>query len=272
MDISLQKLDIPSAVLLMIKGGYKLTDFNKKIAVVTGSSRGIGRAIAVSLADEGAKVVVNFINNKDKAKDVVEEIEKSHGEALAIQADVSQPEEVRMMKDTINTQFGPVDILVNNAGIHQHLKSWELSSNDWDRVLGVNLTGVFNCTKAFSEDMIKNKWGRIVNISSVIAFIGTDHEVHYAASKGGVISATKSLALELAPYNIRVNAVSPGYIETDMTKFSNEEEKRFYLEKIPLKRLGDPMEIADCVVFLSSDKSSYITGQVIQVNGGLAFP
>ena len=254
------------------KGGPYITEINGKIALVTGSSRGIGKATAITLANEGAKVVVNYIKNKEKAQEVVSQIQENGGEAISVLADVSQVQNVEKMKNEVEEVLGPVNILVNNAGIHQHLKSWELSSDDWNRVLGVNLTSVFNCTKAFSQDMIKKKWGRIVNISSVVAFIGTDHEVHYAASKGGVISATKSLALELAPYNIRVNCVSPGYIETDMTKFSNEEEKQFYLEKIPLKRLGNPREIADCVVFLCSHRSSYITGTVIQVNGGLAFP
>jgi 3-oxoacyl-[acyl-carrier protein] reductase len=226
----------------------------------------------MALAREGAKVVVNYEKSREKARDVVNQISESGGEAIAIQADVSQIQEVEKMKKEIEENLGPVSILVNNAGIHQHLKSWELSSEDWNRVMGVNLTGVFNCIKAFTPHMMEEKWGMIVNISSVIAHIGTDHEVHYAASKGGVVSATKSLALELAPYKIRVNAVSPGYIETDMTKFESEEEKQFYLQKIPLKRLGNPSEIADCVVFLCSERSSYITGQVIQVNGGLAFP
>jgi 3-oxoacyl-[acyl-carrier protein] reductase len=249
-----------------------MTDLKNKIALVTGSSRGIGSATALALAEEGAKVVVNYEKNKEKAEDVVNQIKEKGGEAISFCADVSKSFDVENMKNKIEEHMGSVDILVNNAGIHQHLKSWELSSDDWSRVLGVNLTSVFNCSKTFTPHMIQEKWGKIVNISSVIAYIGTDHEVHYAASKGGVVSTTKSLALELAPYNIRVNAVSPGYIETDMTKFSNEDEKRFYLEKIPLKRLGDPGEIADCVVFLCSNKSSYITGQVIQVNGGLAFP
>jgi 3-oxoacyl-[acyl-carrier protein] reductase len=226
----------------------------------------------MALAREGAKVVVNYEKSREKARDVVNQISESGGEAIAIQTDVSQIQEVEKMKKEIEENLGQVSILVNNAGIHQHLKSWELSSEDWNRVMGVNLTGVFNCIKAFTPHMMEEKWGMIVNISSVIAHIGTDHEVHYAASKGGVVSATKSLALELAPYKIRVNAVSPGYIETDMTKFESEEEKQFYLQKIPLKRLGKPSEIADCVAFLCSERSSYITGQVIQVNGGLAFP
>jgi 3-oxoacyl-[acyl-carrier protein] reductase len=253
-------------------GGSNMNELKGKIALVTGSSRGIGSATALALAREGAKVIVNYEKNKEKALGVVNQISEIGREVMAIQADVSKASDVDEMKKEVEERMGHVNILINNAGIHQHLKSWELSSEDWSRVMGVNLTGVFNCVKAFTPHMMEEKWGKIVNISSVIAHIGTDHEVHYAASKGGVVSATRSLALELAPYKIRVNAVSPGYIETDMTKFESEEEKQFYLEKIPLKRLGDPVEIADCVVFLCSKRSSYITGQVIQVNGGLAFP
>lgn len=249
-----------------------MSEIKGKIALVTGSSRGIGRACALALAREKAVVAVNYVKNIEKAKETVSMIDEIGGETVVIKADVSNPKEVELMKEKINNFVGPVDILVNNAGIHQHLKTWELSSNDWNRIIGVNLTGVFNCSKAFSQDMISKKWGRIVNIASIIADIGTDHEIHYAASKGGVVSTTKSLALELAPYNITVNAVSPGYIKTDMTKFSSEEEKQFYLDKIPLKRLGEPNEIADSVVFLCSDRASYITGQVLHVNGGLAFP
>lgn len=248
-----------------------MSDIKGKIALVTGSSRGIGRAVALALAGEGDKVVVNYMKNKEKAKEVATLIKEEGGEALVVKADVSNYQDVERMKNKVQEGFGDVQILVNNAGIHQHLKSWELSNEDWDRVIGINLTGVFNCAKAFASDMISKKWGRIVNISSVIAYIGTDHEIHYAASKGGVVSATKSLALELAPYNIRVNAVSPGYIQTDMTKFSSEEERRFHLEKIPLRRLGEPSEIADAVVFLCSERASYITGQVLHVNGGMAF-
>ncbi|UCF07480.1 MAG: beta-ketoacyl-ACP reductase [Thermoplasmata archaeon] len=248
-----------------------MTGLKGKTAVVTGSSRGIGRACALELAGEGAVVAVNYEKNKDKARETVTLIDELGGEAVVIPADVSSPEEVEKMKNKIHDFVGPVDILVNNAGIHQHLKSWELSFKDWNRVLGVNLSGVFNCSKAFAPDMMERKWGRIVNISSVIAYIGTDHEVHYAASKGGVVSVTKSLALELAPYSITVNAVSPGYIETDMTTFSSEEEKKFYIGKIPLGRLGQPKDIAHAVVFLCSDSATYITGETIHVNGGLAF-
>lgn len=242
-----------------------------KVALVTGSSRGIGRATALVLAIEGAKVVVNYEKNKEKAEVVVAELKENGAEAISIKADVSNPQDVENMKNIIFQEMGEVSILVNNAGIHQHLKTWELSHEDWDRVIGVNLSGVFNCSKAFAPEMISKNWGKIVNISSVIAYIGTDHEIHYAASKGGVVSATKALALELAPYNVNVNAVAPGYIETDMTKFSNEKERQYYLKQIPIGRLGSPSEIADCVVFLCSEKSAYITGQTLHVNGGLAF-
>jgi 3-oxoacyl-[acyl-carrier protein] reductase len=249
-----------------------MTGIKGKTALVTGSSRGIGRACALELAREGAVVAVNYVKNKDKARETVSMIGEIGGEAVVIPADVASFEEVEKMKIKIHEFVGPVDILVNNAGIHQHLKSWELSSKDWDRVIGVNLGGVFNCSKAFAPDMMERKWGRIVNISSVIAYLGTDHEVHYAASKGGVLSATKSLALELASHGITVNAVSPGYIETDMTKFESEEEKKYYLGKVPLARLGQPEDIAHAVVFLCSNASTYITGENINVNGGLAFP
>lgn len=249
-----------------------MTGIKGKTALVTDSSRGIGRACALELAKEGAVVAVNYVKNKDKARETVSMIDELGGEAVVIPADVAKPEEVEQMKIKIHEFVGPVDILVNNAGIHQHLKSWELSIEDWDRVIGVNLGGVFNCSKAFAPDMMEKKWGRIANISSVIAYLGTDHEVHYAASKGGVLSATKSLALELAPHGITVNAVSPGYIETDMTKFENEEEKKYYLGKVPLARLGQPEDIAHAVIFLCSNAATYITGENINVNGGLAFP
>jgi len=249
-----------------------MTGIKGKTALVTGSSRGIGRACALELAREGAVVAVNYVKNKEKARETVSMIDELGGEAVVVPADVASFGEVEKMKFKIHDFVGPVDILVNNAGIHQHLKSWELSNEDWDRMIGVNLTGVFNCSKAFTPDMMKKKWGRIVNISSVIAYLGTDHEIHYAASKGGVLSATKSLALELASHGITVNSVSPGYIETDMTKFGSEEEKKYYLGKIPLARLGQPEDIAHAVVFLCSDAATYITGENINVNGGLAFP
>ena len=232
-----------------------MKDLEGRTALVTGASRGIGRATAISLAREGASVVVNYLNSDAKARDVVREIRSAGGEAIAVRADVSDIKQVRKMRAAITSKFGEAEILVNNAGIHQHLKSWELGIADWEKVIGTNLTSIFNTANVFAPDMKSARWGRIVNVASVIAYLGTDHEVHYAASKGGAVSATKALALELAPYGVRVNAVAPGYIDTDMTKFSSEKERRFNLAKIPMGRLAEPSEIADAVVFLWSEKA-----------------
>jgi len=244
-------------------------DLNGKKAVVTGASRGIGRGCAIALARCGCDVVVNFEKNAKLAAEVENEIKDLGRAAVAVKADVSDEEDVKKLFETSTASLGKIDILVNNAGIHQHLKHWELPKKDWDRVINVNLTSAFLCSKLFSEQMKVQKSGKIVNISSVIAYIGTDHEVHYAASKAGIVGLTKSLALELAPYNINVNAVAPGYIKTDMTKFNSPEEEAKYLATIPLGTLGEPEDIANTVAFLCSEESSYITGEVIHVNGGL---
>jgi 3-oxoacyl-[acyl-carrier protein] reductase len=244
-------------------------DLSDKKAVVTGASRGIGRGCALVLARSGCDVVVNYEKSTEKAAEVVEEITGLGREAVAVQADVSNEDQVQKLFDESTEALGKIDILINNAGIHQHLPHWELPKKDWDRVINVNLTSAFMCSKAFSEGMKTRKNGKIVNISSVIAYIGTDHEVHYAASKAGLVGLTKSLALELAPFNINVNSVAPGYIRTDMTKFNSPDEEAGYLKTIPLGVLGEPEDIANAVAFLCSDESSYITGEVIHVNGGL---
>jgi 3-oxoacyl-[acyl-carrier protein] reductase len=244
-------------------------DFKAKIAVVTGASRGLGRATAIKLAEGGCDIIVNFEKNVEGAKEVVGLIRDMGREVHAVQADVADEEAVTRLYDESMDAFGKIDILVNNAGIHQHLKSWELSRTDWERVIGVNLTGGFLCSKAFTPQMKERRSGKIVNISSVIGYMGTDHEVHYASSKSGLLGLTKSLALELAPYNINVNAVAPGYIKTDMTKFASEEEEEKYLATIPLGMLGEPEDIGNTVAFLCSEEASYITGEVIHVNGGL---
>jgi 3-oxoacyl-[acyl-carrier protein] reductase len=242
----------------------------KKIALVTGASRGIGRGIALEMAREGADVIVNYSSSKTKANEVVRSIEALGRRAIAAEADVSNPQEVAAMRRLVLTEFGSVDILVNNAGIHHHLKSWEIDLTEWKRVLAVNLDGVFQCTNAFNPEMRAKKWGRIVNISSIDALRGTDHEAHYGSSKAALLGLTKSLALELAPYNITVNAIAPGLIETDMTAWATGEQGRLALEKIPLGRIGQPADVGRVAVFLASDMADFITGQTIHVNGGEA--
>jgi len=242
----------------------------KKVALVTGASRGIGRAIALGMAQEGANVVVNYLHSEEKANEVARGISQYGREALVVKADVSSPSEVERMRKLTLEKFAGVDILVNNAGTHHHLKSWEMDLAEWKRVLSVNLDGVFLCTKAFNPEMRAKKWGRIINISSIVGFTGTDHEAHYAASKAALIGLTKSLALELAQYGVTVNAVAPGWIETDMTSGMTAEDRKKGLELIPLRRIGRPEDIAYTTVFLASDLASFITGQTIHVNGGEA--
>jgi len=243
---------------------------SNKVALVTGGSRGIGRAIALEMAREGADVVVNYASSEAKANEVARIISESGRQVLVVRADVSRADQVEAMRKLVLERFSGVDILVNNAGVHHHLKSWEIDDDEWKRVLDVNLNGVFLCSRAFSREMRAKRWGRIINISSIIAFIGTDHEAHYGASKAAVVGLTKSLALELAPYNITVNAIAPGLIDTDMTAGTTPEERKNALELIPLGRIGQPTDIAYAAVFLASDRASFITGQTLNVNGGEA--
>jgi 3-oxoacyl-[acyl-carrier protein] reductase len=241
-----------------------------KTALVTGSSRGIGRGCALVLAKYGCNVVVNYVESAEKAKEVAREIKGLGSESLVVKADVSQEQDVRSMIESTVSTFGRIDILVNNAGIHQHLKTWELSLEDWNRVVATNLTGVFLCSREAVIHMKEVKSGSLVNISSCVAFTGTDHEIHYASTKAGILGFTKSLALEAASYNIRVNAVAPGFFATDMVlPLITDEEKKALEAGIPLGRLGNPEDIGEAVAFLASDKAQYITGQILHVNGGL---
>ncbi|MGA3108434.1 MAG: 3-oxoacyl-ACP reductase family protein [Candidatus Bathyarchaeia archaeon] len=244
---------------------------SEKLALVTGSSRGIGRGIALELAREGANVVVNYKNQKEKAVEVARSIEALGRRSLVVKADVSNQKEVLAMRDIVMSEFKEgVDILVNNAGIHHHLKSWEIDEDEWRRIMAVNVDGVFRCTKAFTHEMRIRKWGRVINISSIDAFTGTNHEAHYGTSKAALLGLTRSLALELAPYNITVNTIAPGWFDTDMTSGTVGEERKKALEKIPMGRMGRPQEVGFVAAFLASEKASFITGQTIHINGGEA--
>lgn len=240
-----------------------------KIAVVTGASRGIGKAIALKLAAEGAKVVVNYAGNAKAAQEVVAAIAEQGGEAMYCQCDVADGAAVEaMMKQTVE-RFGRIDILVNNAGITRDTLLMRMKESDWDEVMATNLKGVFLCTKAVTRLMMKQKYGRIVNLTSVVGLTGNAGQANYAAAKAGVIGFTKSTARELASRGITVNAVAPGFISTDMTAVLSENVKEEMLKGIPLARLGEPEDIAKAVSFLVSDLASYITGQTINVDGGM---
>jgi len=242
---------------------------NDSVAIVTGSGRGIGRAIALELAVAGAKVVVNYAGRVDKAEETVRLIREAGGECLAVQADVSQTTEVdRLIKTTLD-HFGKIDILVNNAGITRDSLLLRMKEADWDAVLATNLKGVFLCTKAVSKGMLKQRSGVIVNISSVVGLSGNAGQANYAAAKAGIIGFSKSIAKEFASRGIRVNAVAPGYISTDMTETLAEGMQAEVLRAIPLGRLGKPEDVAKLVRFLVSPEASYITGQTLCVDGGM---
>jgi len=242
---------------------------NDRVAIVTGSGRGIGRAIALELAVAGAKVVVNYAGRVDKAEETVALIREAGGECLAIQADVSQTTDVdRLIKTTLD-HFGRIDILVNNAGITRDSLLLRMKEADWDAVLATNLKGVFLCTKAVSKGMLKQRSGVIVNISSVVGLSGNAGQANYAAAKAGIIGFSKSIAKEFASRGIRVNAVAPGYISTDMTEGLAEGMHSEVLRAIPLGRLGKPEDVAKVVRFLVSPEASYITGQTLCVDGGM---
>lgn len=242
---------------------------NGRVALVTGASRGIGKATALALARAGANVVVNCVSRLAEAEAVVAEIEALGQKAAAYRADVSQVEEAQALVDFTLATFGRLDILVNNAGITRDSLLLRMRDEDWDAVLGVNLRGTFNCTRAAARPMVKARWGRIINISSVIGLTGNVGQANYAAAKAGIIGFTKAVARELGSRNITVNAVAPGYIVTEMTGGLPEEIKERLRERIALGRFGVPEEVADVVVFLASEMARYITGQVIVVDGGM---
>ncbi|MEQ6356361.1 3-oxoacyl-[acyl-carrier-protein] reductase [Lysinibacillus sp. M3] len=240
-----------------------------KVAVVTGASRGIGRAIALKLANEGAKVVVNYSGSQAKAEEVVAMIQENGGEAIAVQASVSKTEEVTALMDATVKTFGSLDILVNNAGITRDNLLMRMKEDEWDDVLDTNLKGVFLCTKAVTRQMMKQRAGRIINISSIVGVAGNAGQANYVAAKAGVIGLTKTTAKELASRNILVNAIAPGFIETEMTDQLPEDIKQGMLTQIPLAKLGQPEDIAKAVTFLASDDASYMTGQTLHIDGGM---
>lgn len=240
-----------------------------KAVLVTGASRGIGREVALELAREGANVAVNYAGSEAKAAEVAEEIRAMGREAIVIQANVSNSEAVEaMVKETIEA-FGKLDILVNNAGITKDNLIMRMKESDWDDVMDINLKGVFLCTKAVTRQMMKQRSGRIINISSIVGVSGNAGQANYVAAKAGVIGLTKTTAKELASRGITANAVAPGFITTDMTDKLNEETKAEMLKQIPLAKLGEPSDIAKTVAFLASEDSRYMTGQTLHIDGGM---
>ena len=241
----------------------------EKTALVTGASRGIGRAAALELAKAGAKVAVNFAGNRTAAEEVVSMIEATGGQAMLVQADVGNAADVEAMIKAVVERFGRIDILVNNAGITRDNLIMRMKEEDWDAVIHTNLKGIFNCTKVVSKLMMKQRYGRIINMASVVGVMGNAGQANYAAAKAGVIGFTKSMAKELASRNITVNAVAPGYISTDMTANLPEQARLELQSQIPLQRLGNPEDVAAAVLFLVSPGADYITGQTIHVDGGM---
>jgi 3-oxoacyl-[acyl-carrier protein] reductase len=240
-----------------------------KVAVVTGAGRGIGRAIALKLAQLGASIVIDYRSSAKEAEELISEIRNNGGKAEMVQADVSSFEEAEKVIKFAVESFGKLDILVNNAGITKDTLLLRMKEEDFSKVLDVNLKGVFNCTKHASAIMLKQKSGRIINISSVIGLIGNAGQANYAAAKAGIIGFTKSIAKELGSRGITVNAIAPGFITTDMTEVLSDKVKEKLLENVPLKRLGSPEDVANLAAFLASENASYITGQVINVDGGM---
>ncbi|NSW88860.1 3-oxoacyl-[acyl-carrier-protein] reductase [bacterium] len=242
---------------------------NGKIALVTGGSRGIGSSICLELAKAGATVIINYSNSKDSASKVLEEIKNNNGSGEIIGFDVSDSSLVDQSIKGLIEKYDKIDILVNNAGITRDSLFMRMKEDQWDEVFEINIKGVFNCTKNVVRTMVKNQYGKIINITSVVGEMGNPGQVNYSSTKSGLIGFTKSLAKELGGKNINVNAVSPGFIETEITDVLSDTIKNKYKEIIPLSRFGKAEDVAKAVLFLASDDSSYITGEVLKINGGL---
>ena len=244
-------------------------EFSNQVALITGGSRGIGKDIAKKLASRGAYVLINYITNSRAAEETLGEIEQEGGKGRAVGFDVSDFDEVQQRVGELSGELGGIHILVNNAGIRNDGLLMRMGEEDWDRVMDINLKGAFNCTKAVSRGMFKNRYGRIINITSTAGEAGNPGQANYAASKAGVVGLTKATAKEFSSRGITVNAVSPGFVETDIIADLNEEMRKKYLEAIPLGRFGRVEDISNVVCFLVSEGASYITGEVIKVNGGI---
>lgn len=244
---------------------------NSRTCVITGASRGIGAQTAVELGREGANVVVNYCSSEREAYDVVEAVEEAGGTAIAVQADVTEPDAVEAMADHVRDVFGPTNVLVNNAGITKDRTFENMDREAWDRVIDVNLGGAFNCTKAFYDDLAAADEGRLVNVSSIVGEEGNYGQANYAASKSGLFGFTKTLAQELSSSGTTANCVAPGFTETDMLAEVDESIRERIREDIPLDRFATVEDVACAIDFLASEDSSYVTGQVLSVNGGMAF-